>query len=114
MKLTEWIKKPKINIQDKVKTLTEKHISRGMSEAEARALAEMQLLKPKKLDDLDYLQHKSNLYNAITFYFKSKSDFELVMRYFKVSDYLGYNTHDTDLLIKLLKKLDAGEIKVDN
>ena len=115
MDMSTWIKKNNITtkeIKQRVISLKDKHKQRGLSEAEAQAKAEMELLKPKKLADLEYLGNKTNFYNTVTFYFKTKKEFDLVAKYFKLSDYLGYNTHDTELLITLLEKIESGEIVI--
>jgi len=115
MDMTHWLKKEKPTsdeIYNRIDSLKEKHKERGLTETQAKAKAEMELLKPKKLADLGFLNKKESFYNAITFYFKSQEEFDLVAKHFKISDYLGYNTHDTELLIKLLKMIDSGEINV--
>ena len=115
MDMNSWLKNKKLSsnkVKDRVDSLKIKHESRGLTETQAQAQAEIELLKPKKLADLAYLGKKANSYNTITFYFKSKEDFDLVAKYFKLSEYLGFNTHDTDLLMTFLKKIETGEIEI--
>jgi len=83
-----------------------KDIKKAKTKQEERA-AELKNLKPAPIEKKTSKRTASKQYLTgveLKVYFKSKADFKAFRKFVKVSEYQGFNTHDTDLIMRLLTK----------
>ena len=79
----------------------------GKSEGEARALAEMEIFKPKKLENINLdSDGRVGMRPHLQFYFNSDEEIEIIKKYFKVSAYDAVS--DASLLMDLLDGMENG------
>lgn len=79
----------------------------GKSESEARALAEMEIFKPKRLETIKLdADSDVGMRQSLEFYFNSDEEIEIIKKYFRVSSYKAVS--DSSLLIELLEGIEDG------
>lgn len=81
-----------------------------------RRILEEQFLKPYVLPDYKgpLPGHKSSVESRkVLMIFENDSDIILLKKFFKVSEYKGYNVKDLSLLLKFLDALDDGSLVYD-
>jgi len=90
---------------EKFNQLKKKFQDEGMPENIASYKA-MNYLTPEKLEKVDLIPQKDFKKDGITFFFDTKEDMKLVMKYFKTS-MVSMQIGDSKLLIELLKLMEG-------
>lgn len=112
MSLNKYFKIEKEDKAKKLEKLTKKLMKEeGLDEKTALHKAEMEIMKPAKLEKID-LKGNTNVgaRPSVTFFFDTKEEIELVARLFNLNRRLMH-VNDSTLLLELLEKQKAKDEK---